>query len=128
MLKILIADDSLLIRQLLKPTLVKICSCEIDDAEDGQQALQMMELNTYDLILLDWNMPKLSGEEALRAVRAGLGPNKESSVIMVTAEADREHVLKLATLGISGYIVKPFTSVVLEEKIRHVLKSRIQLG
>jgi two-component system chemotaxis response regulator CheY len=128
-IKALVVDDSRVIRQIEKSVLDKIGGIEIDEAVDGLDALSKLTKNKYDIVLLDWMMPKMTGEQVLREIRGAAGPNKGTPVLMVTAEVDRKKILSVATLGISGYVTKQFTAESLEEKIRGVLeKSKAPAG
>lgn len=123
-IKALVVDDSRVIRQIEKSVLDKIGGMEIDEAVDGMDALAKLTKNKYDIVLLDWMMPKMTGEQVLREIRGVAGPNKNTPVLMVTAEVERKKILSVATLGISGYVTKQFTAESLEEKIRGVLEKK----
>lgn len=130
MTKALVADDSKLIRQIEVSVFTKIGGVEIDEAEDGADALEKLTENKYDIVLLDWMMPKMTGEQVLREIRGVAGPNKDTPVLMVTAEVERKKIIQLASLGISGYVTKPFTSESLEGHIKAILekKKKVVLG
>ncbi|MBF0635370.1 MAG: response regulator, partial [Nitrospinae bacterium] len=128
-LKALLVDDSRIIRQIELSVLTKIGGFEIAEAVDGLDAIGKLKANKYDIVLLDWMMPKMNGEQVLRAIRTVPGPNKDTPVLMVTAEVERRKILGLATLGISGYVTKPFTAELLEDKIKGILgKKKVVLG
>lgn len=129
MIKALVADDSRLIRQIQVSVFAKIGDVEVDEAEDGASALKKLTESKYDIVLLDWMMPKMTGERVLREIRGVTGPNKDTPVLMVTAEVERKKIISLAALGISGYVTKPFTAELLEEKIKAILgKKKVVLG
>jgi len=91
----------------------------IAEAQDGVQALAELKKNKYTLLISDVNMPHLDGISLIRLVRSD--PElKDIVIIMLTAEADREHVLAAKGIGIDDYIVKPFTGDVLEKKIKQL--------
>lgn len=123
-IKALVVDDSRIIRQIEISVFTKMGGVDIDEAVDGLDGLGKLKANKYDIVLLDWMMPKMNGEQVLRAIRTAAGPNKDTPVLMVTAEVERRKILGLATLGISGYVTKPFTAELLEEKIRGILAKR----
>jgi two-component system chemotaxis response regulator CheY len=128
-IKALVVDDSRIIRQIEISVFTKMGGVEIDEAVDGLDAHGKLKANKYDIVLLDWMMPKMTGEQVLRAIRSVAGPNKGTPVLMVTAEVERRKILSLATLGISGYVTKPFTAELLEEKIKGILgKKKVVLG
>lgn len=120
-LKVLIIDDFATMRKIERNILGQLGIRDVDEADDGTTALPKIQQNQYDVILLDWNMPQMSGLEVLKAVRAD--PNtKNIPVIMVTAEALKDNIVAAAQAGVSDYVVKPFTAAVLEEKLQKVLK------
>jgi two-component system chemotaxis response regulator CheY len=82
--------------------------------------LKQLHTGGYDFVVSDWNMPNMTGIELLRAIRADPGL-KHLPVLMVTAEAKKENILEAAQAGASGYVVKPFTAAVLDEKIGKIL-------
>jgi two-component system chemotaxis response regulator CheY len=128
-IRALVVDDSRIIRQIEVAVFKKIGGMEIDEAVDGADALAKLTKNKYDIVLLDWMMPKMTGEQVLREIRGVAGPNKDTPVLMVTAEMERKKILSVASLGISGYVTKQFTAESLEEKIRGVMdKKRVVLG
>ena len=129
MIKALLVDDSRLIRQIEKSVFSKIGGVEIEEAVDGADALAKLTINKYDILILDWMMPKMTGEQLLREIRGAAGPNKDIPTLMVTAEVERSKILALAALKISGYVTKPFTAELLEEKIKAILgKKKVVLG
>lgn len=123
-IRALVVDDSRIIRQIEISVFAKIGGVEVDEAADGADALKKLTENKYDIVLLDWMMPKMTGEQVLREIRGVSGPNKSTPVLMVTAEVERKKIISVATLGISGYVTKQFTAELLEEKIRGVLEKK----
>lgn len=120
-LKVLVVDDFATMRKIEKNILGQLNIKNVDEADDGATALPKVQQNHYDVILLDWNMPQMSGLEFLKAVRAD--PNtKNVPIIMVTAEALKDNIIAAAQAGVNDYVVKPFTAAVLEEKLKKVLK------
>jgi CheY-like chemotaxis protein len=119
-LKVLVADDYATMRRAIKGMLRQMGFSDFLDAEDGQQALKLIESQDVDLIISDLNMPRLNGLELLRHVRAS-DEHRGIPFLMVTAEADREAVFEAARAQVSGYLIKPFTSDLLEKKIEAVL-------
>ncbi len=115
-MKILIVDDSGTMRSIQKKILFDIGQKEIIEAADGLLALKAVVANKIDLILMDWNMPNLSGIEALKRLKAN--PAAQSiPVIMVTSEAEKLHVLEAIKIGAADYIVKPMVPKVFLEKL-----------
>ncbi|MDR1239463.1 MAG: response regulator [Treponema sp.] len=117
---ILVVDDSRIMRNIVKNTfsLLKI-PCQFIEAGDGVAALQQLQSNPVDLILLDWNMPELLGIDFLKKVRA-MGAYKNLPIIMVTSESARYNVVEALRSGATDYIIKPVTEKVFLEKISSI--------
>jgi two-component system chemotaxis response regulator CheY len=77
MIKALLVDDSKLIRQVEKTVFAHIGGVEIEEAADGAEALGKLMIRKYDILILDWMMPKMTGEQLLREIRSVPGPNKD---------------------------------------------------
>jgi two-component system chemotaxis response regulator CheY len=105
------------IRNLLKQSGYE----NIVEAEDGVNALKVLQSQKIDFVVSDWNMPNMSGLELLKAVRAD-EELKALPFLMVTAEALQENVVAAVKAGVSNYIVKPFTSETLDEKIKKIME------
>lgn len=107
-MNVLIVDDSTIVRRVLKNVINKYFeNPTIFEAENGEAAIQIMKTQEINIMLLDWNMPIMNGEEVVDAVRA----NKEwnnTRIIMATTEGGKEAVVKLIKKGVNGYMVKPF--------------------
>jgi two-component system chemotaxis response regulator CheY len=117
--KILIADDTTFIRKTVISTLSKMGFENISEAKDGIQALSELKKRKYTLLISDVNMPNLDGISLIRMIRSD--PElKDMIIIMLTAEADKEHVLAAKEIGINDYIVKPFTGNILEKKMEQI--------
>lgn len=124
-IRILVVDDASFIRDMVKRNLrEKIPHVEVYDAVDGNRACALLKGQKVDLILSDWEMPGMSGEEFLRWVR-GHESFADIPFIMVTSRGDREFVIKAIEAGVSDYISKPFTP---EELIRKTVKQLQKLG
>ena len=124
-MKILIVDDSSTMRRILANTMEQAGWTEIEQANDGQEAVEMTAANAFDLILMDWNMPRMSGFEALQAIRAA---GKKMPIIMVTTEAEKCRVLEALKAGANNYIIKPFKPEMIVAKIQDVLASMQKSG
>jgi two-component system, chemotaxis family, chemotaxis protein CheY len=118
--RILVVDDSPSIRYIIKTMINKLGSYDVNDAPNGMTALRKLKLHHYDLVISDWNMPQMSGIELLSAMRND-DALKAIPVIMVTAEATKDNVEAAATLGINGYITKPFTPAKLDSLLRSLI-------
>lgn len=118
---ILVVDDYAMTRDLLRSILKQLGFLKIVCAEDGKTALAKIRQEKIDLVICDWNMPKMSGLQVLKAIRAdkrfhGL------PFLMLTAEAYRENIVAAIKAGVSDYIAKPFTAETLSDKLENVLK------
>jgi two-component system cell cycle response regulator len=117
--KILTIDDSRTIRLIVAKEF-KPFDCTVLEAEDGLTGLLVAKREKPDVILLDYTMPLMDGFEVLERMRAD-PVLKTMPVIMLTAEAGRDTVTKIAHLGVRGYIIKPFKGEMLIEKVRQVI-------
>jgi two-component system chemotaxis response regulator CheY len=120
-MRILVVDDFSTMRRIVKNILKQIGYTEVDEAEDGVQALARLREKPCKFIISDWNMPNMSGLELLKAVRND--PTlKGIPFLMVTAEAEKENIMAAIGAGVSNYVVKPFTAEILKEKMDKVLE------
>jgi two-component system chemotaxis response regulator CheY len=122
-IQILSVDDFSTMRRIVKNILRQIGYLNVDEAENGAEALVAMRAKRYDLVISDWNMPVKTGIELLREVRADAGL-KDTPFLMVTAEAEKENVVEAVKAGVNNYILKPFTAKLLEEKLEAIFSSR----
>lgn len=118
-MRILVVDDSSTMRRILKTSLKDIGLKNVVTADDGDAAWVIVQQDSIDLILSDHKMPNMSGEEFLALVR-GNEDYKCIPFIMVTAESFQENVMAAIKLGVSNYIVKPFSAEQLRNKILKV--------
>ena len=120
-MKFLIVDDFSTMRRIVRGLLKEIGYVNADEAEDGSVALNMLKNSKYDFVVSDINMPVMNGFELLAAVKAD-DNLKHLPVLMVTAEARKEDIVRAAKEGAAGYIVKPFTKATLEEKVQKIMQ------
>src|SRR5690606_13418227 len=120
-IKILVVDDFPTMRRIVRNLLKELGFENVDEAEDGQMALDKLRSSNFDLVVSDWNMPTLDGLSMLKEIRADAALAK-MPVLMVTAEAKKENIIAAAQAGASGYVVKPFTAATLEEKLRKIFE------
>lgn len=127
--KVLVADDELTIRKIVKAVLNSMGIRDITECSDGKDAYDTLKLpkastgekkRRYDFIICDWMMPHMTGIELLEKLR-GEASFKNFPFLMLTAEADSDRVVKAIEKGVTDYCVKPFTSGDLEKKIRKVM-------
>lgn len=118
-IKVMIVDDFATMRKIIKNILAQLGFKDVIEADDGTTALELLKKQKVDLIISDWNMPKMSGIDFLKAVRSDASL-RDVKFIMVTAEAQKENVLEAIKNGVNQYIVKPFTPETLKEKLEKV--------
>jgi two-component system chemotaxis response regulator CheY len=118
-MKVLIVDDFSTMRRIVKNILRQLGINNISEAEDGAKAAAILEIDKFDLIISDWNMPNMTGIELLRHVRS-TDHIKDVPFLMVTAEAQQENIIEAVKAKVSNYIVKPFTADTLNEKMEKI--------
>lgn len=124
MVQILIIDDTKSVHAFVKNLLSKSSEVETTGVFNGSEAMQLLtKENNFDLILLDWEMPVMNGPETLTALKK---MNLQTPIIMMTTKNNPEDIAKMFGLGISEYLMKPFTVDILFEKMEFVLGKRIQ--
>jgi two-component system chemotaxis response regulator CheY len=120
-LHFLIVDDFSTMRRIIRGLLKECNFNAVDEAEDGSVALHKLRNNKFDFIISDINMPNLNGFELLAEVKKD-EKLQHIPLLLVTAEARKEDIIRAAQLGAVGYVVKPFTKATLEDKIMNALK------
>jgi two-component system chemotaxis response regulator CheY len=120
--KFLVVDDFTTMRRIVRNLLKELGYLNVEEAEDGSAALKKLQSGKFNFVISDWNMPVMTGIELLKNIRADASISK-LPVIMVTAEAKKENIIEAAQAGANGYIVKPFTAEVMQEKLDKVFKS-----
>ena len=118
-MKILVVDDSQIMRRILRVGIGKIDKeAIILEAENGKEALDILRDNPdVDFTFLDINMPIMRGDEMLKIVRAD--PNlKHHKIIIQTTEGRKEKFKEIKSMGISGYIIKPYTQQIVENMVK----------
>jgi two-component system chemotaxis response regulator CheY len=120
--RFLVVDDFSTMRRIVRNLLKELGFLNVQEAEDGVEALAKLRADTFDFVVSDWNMPNMTGIELLRAIRAD-EKLKHLPVLMVTAEAKKENIIEAAKAGASGYVVKPFTAATLDEKLKKIFQN-----
>ncbi|EHJ94130.1 MULTISPECIES: chemotaxis response regulator CheY [Halomonadaceae] len=115
----LVVDDFPTMRRIVRSLLKELGFTNVDEAEDGQDALNKLRAGKFEFVVSDWNMPNLDGLEMLKEIRQD-DALKSLPVLMVTAEAKKENIIAAAQAGANGYVVKPFTAATLEEKLNKI--------
>lgn len=124
-LNVLIIDDHKTMLRVIKNLLMQINITKIDEAGDGQEALQKLTQKKYNLILSDWNMMPMTGLQLLQQVRTdSTFQHQNVPFVMITAEARPENVVEAKKAGVDNYIIKPFDANTLKSKIQAALMKR----
>ena len=122
-MKVLVVDDYSTMRRIIRNLLTQIGYTEIDEAADGNEALQKLRAVHYGLVISDWNMEPMTGYDLLKQVRAD-DKLKTTPFIMVTAESKTDNVIAAKAAGVDNYIVKPFNAATLQTKINAVIPAK----
>ncbi len=117
--KVLVVDDSAIIRRGILKLLAKLEITKITEAEDGQIALDLLKKESFDLVLLDWEMPNMTGIELLGILKSD-EDLKSTPVIMITAKG--EELLQAVKLGVDRFIMKPVSESVTLNSIAEILE------
>ena len=119
-MKVIVADDSRVMRSIIEKVVQSI-GHEVIQASNGKEVLDLLDREgaKIDLILLDWNMPVMSGFEALSRIRKSAS-HRTIPVLMVSTESEETKKKMALNEGASGYLSKPFTSEELAAEIRKV--------
>jgi two-component system chemotaxis response regulator CheY len=120
-LRFLVVDDFSTMRRIVRGLLKEMGCNNVDEAEDGAVALNMLRNIRHDFVVSDINMPNMNGFDLLKAIKAD-SALRHIPVLMVTAEARKEDIVAAAQHGAAGYIVKPFTRATLEDKVHKILQ------
>jgi DNA-binding response OmpR family regulator len=121
-LRILVVDDASFIRDMVKKHLrERLPGVEVFEAPDGNRALAQLKAQKMDLILSDWEMPNMNGEQLLASIRSD-ERYQSTPFVMISSRGDRTHVLKAVQAGVSDYLSKPFTPDELLGKVTKQLK------
>ena len=121
MKNVLVVDDSRIMRNIVKNYFSDLkVPCQYIEAVDGNEAMDHILKKKIDLVLLDWNMPKLSGLDFLKKVRA-MEKFKKLPIIMVTSEAAKYNVIEALKIGATDYIVKPINGKLFREKLAKIM-------
>ena len=123
--KILVVDDFPIMRGIIRRMLTKRFGMnDIFEANDGVEAWKILEESSADLIICDWNMPRMTGIDLLKKVRADRRFAR-LPFVMVTAEGKKENVIEATKAGVTGFIIKPFTAKDLGKKLKTIFPDRI---
>lgn len=131
-LVILVVDDNPYTRKLLRMMLINLGAKTIYEAADGASGLDLVRTADPDVMILDWEMPILSGSQVVRTVRSpGVFPKPNLPIIMLTAHGQRARVTAAMQLGINEFLVKPVSPKVLQDRLLSILmnpRPMVQVG
>ena len=114
-MSILIVDDYKTMLRIIRNLLNQLKFSNVEEAGDGNTALEKLRSNSIGLVISDWNMEPMTGLQLLREVRADANL-KDTPFIIITAESKTENVVAAKEAGVSNYIVKPFNAETLRNK------------
>lgn len=117
-MKVLVVDDSVVMRKVLIGALEQGGMTDVGEAADGDEAIEAVMSDNYGMVLMDWNMPGITGLDAVKAIRDG---GNQVPIIMVTTEAEKARIIDALKAGANSYIVKPFKPDTIIAKIQDVL-------
>ena len=121
-MKILVVDDSKVMRRIVINALGALKPEAILEAEDGKEACAVLSENSdVGLVLTDWNMPVMNGLALIESMRSNPA-TKSTPIVMITTESEKENVITAIKAGANNYVVKPFTPDVLLKKVQDVLE------
>lgn len=118
-IRVLVVDDQLTMRALVRSALQQIGFTNVSEAPDGEEGLKTLITSGAQLVISDFNMPKMDGLDFLRAIRAH-EPTRKTAFIMLTGRSDKELVQRAIQHGVNNYLAKPFTTAALKQKIEAV--------
>jgi two-component system chemotaxis response regulator CheY len=123
-MRALVVDDFITMRRVVRSLLRTTGFADVDivEASNGAAALDRLRDETFDVVVTDIEMPTLGGFELLSAIRRD-ARWRHLPVLMVTAEARKDEIVRCTQAGATAYLVKPFTRAVLEEKLRSAIPS-----
>ena len=120
---VLIVEDDRLIRKLIHDVLARLGFGNILKARDGQEALALLDSKPIDFIICDWRMPHMDGIAFTKKVRASGKAYALVPIIMLTGNAEKEHVIDARDAGVTEYLVKPFTVRDLFDRLKEIINN-----
>jgi DNA-binding response OmpR family regulator len=117
--KILIAEDEEVLRMLIVDSMEEV-DFQVFEAADGVEALRLFEENEFDLLILDYMMPRCTGMEVIKKVRNG-STRSETKILMLSAKNQQHEKEKILSIGANDFMAKPFSPIKLVEKVKAML-------
>lgn len=119
-MRVLIVDDSATMRRIIRNNLKFAGYDDAVEAGNGVEGLSCLAANPIGMVITDWNMPEMNGIEFVKAIRSQ-DQYKDLPILMITTQAEREHIMVALSAGVSNYIVKPFDAETLKKKLEQIL-------
>lgn len=119
-LRILAVDDSPTMRRIIINTLKRAGYSNVQEAQDGKDALAKIRVEKIDFVITDWNMPEMDGLTFVTSLRSA-PETKDLPILMVTTRSVKDDIMEAMKAGVNNYIVKPFTPDTLKAKIEEIL-------
>ena len=122
-MKFLVVDDSMTMRRIVLNSLKGLGYSEFLEAADGKEAMDVLNADdSIEFVITDWNMPNVSGLELVKGIRSH-AKYSNVPVLMVTTRGVKEDIMEALQAKVNNYVIKPFTPVILKEKIEQILAS-----
>lgn len=122
--RILVVDDHQPMREILKTLLFGLGVRQVDEARDTAQAFELLNVNTYDVLLTDYDMSGDTGVALVNRLRRHEGPNRRIGVIMITGRGEGPVIFAARDAGVDEYLIKPLTAAALSQKLEATLQRR----
>ena len=119
-MKVLAVDDSATMRRIIKNQLKQSGVEDVDEAENGREALNLLSRGNYDLLITDWNMPEMTGLDLVMEVRK-TDQCKQIPILMITTVSAKEDIVNALKAGVNNYVVKPFDAATLQAKVTQLV-------
>jgi two-component system chemotaxis response regulator CheY len=119
-MKVLAVDDSATMRRIIKNQLKQSGVEDVDEAENGREALNLLSRGNYDLLITDWNMPEMTGLDLVMEVRK-TDQCKQIPILMITTVSAKEDIVNALKAGVNNYVVKPFDAATLQAKVSQLV-------
>ena len=120
-MRILMVDDMISMRHVMLHMLRSLGHTDVDEAADGLQAFNLLNKNSYDLLITDYHMPKMDGRQLLKSIRSS-EKLADLPVLMISCESEKRRVKAIISCDVTDFIIKPFNLQTLELKIKNVEK------
>lgn len=121
-IEVLVVDDNQYMRKIVRNLLVNIGVKGVREASDGLAGLEAIRLYAPDVVILDWEMPLLTGAELVRIVRSpGVFPLADVPIIMLTGHGERWRIVEAARLGVNEFLMKPVSGKTLLDRMMAII-------